>query len=66
MSLNEALEKVRKRLEELTSDINKLRETSREVIKTSRPKPLKHFLESRFEKIRPIKFLGEKMEKKEE
>jgi prefoldin subunit 5 len=66
MSLDEALEKVRKRLEELSTDIGKMRETSREVIKASRPKPLRQFLESRVENLRPRKFLEKRREKTSE
>jgi hypothetical protein len=65
MSLDEALEKVRKRLEELSTDIGKMKKTSREVIKTSRPKPLRQFLESRVDSFRPLKLL-EKRRLKEE
>jgi phage shock protein A len=65
MSLDEALEKVRKRLEELSTDIGKMKKTSREVIKTSRPKPLRQFLESRVDSFRPLKLLEKRRPKEE-
>jgi len=57
MSLNEALDRVRKRLEELSSDIDNMRGTLRDIVKSSRPKPFKRIVEKRIQSLRPLERL---------
>jgi signal transduction histidine kinase len=61
--LKEAIEKVRRRLEELTADIHETVESTHSLIKTARPKPLRTFMERRLENIRPLKRLREERPK---
>jgi hypothetical protein len=65
-SLKEALERVRKRVEELTSDVHETVESTHSLVKTTRPKPLRTFVERRlegFKDVRPLKRLREEKPK---
>jgi flagellar biosynthesis chaperone FliJ len=61
--LKEAIERVRKRLEELTTDIHETVESTHSLIKTARPKPLRTFMEKKLERIRPLKRLREERQR---
>jgi hypothetical protein len=62
LSFSEPLDKVRKRIEELLEDVHRTRESIREIIKSSRPKPLKKFVEKKVESFRPLRVLRKRAE----
>lgn len=61
--MKEAIERVRKRIEELTSDIHETVESTHSLVKTARPKPVRIFMERRLENVRPLKRLREEKQK---
>lgn len=64
MSLKEALENIRKRIDELTRDVHETMEATHSLVKTARPKPLRALLEKRMEDIRPLRRLRKNREEK--
>jgi len=58
--LRDAIERVRKRLEDLASEMHETVESTHSLLKTVRPKPVRIFMERRLSNFRPLKRLREK------
>ncbi|MEM2291650.1 MAG: hypothetical protein QXX41_00070 [Nitrososphaerota archaeon] len=59
-SLKEAFERIRKRVEELTTDVHETLESAHSLVRSARPKPFRALVERRLENIRPLRRLKER------
>lgn len=62
MSFKEPIEKIRKRVEELVTGVQETTQSIRELIRTTRPKPLKTFVSQKIDELRPLRRLRKRAE----